>query len=56
MGNFTYLSPRNDNMFFLPDTVHLFYDPNYEHGVFTTDTIPNNCIQVGQEYQFRYNH
>ena len=23
--------------------------------VFTTDTIPNNCIQIGQNYQFPYN-
>ena len=52
-GKYTLLGIHTDR---LPDTVHLFYDPNYEHGVFTTDTIPNNCIQVGQEYQFRYNH
>ena len=52
-GKYTLLGIHTDR---LPDTVHLFYDPNYEHGIFTTDTIPNNCIQVGQEYQFRYNH
>lgn len=52
-GKYTLLGIHTDR---LPDTVHLFFDPNYEHGVFTTDTIPNNCIQVGQEYQFRYNH
>lgn len=39
----------------LPDTVRLFYDPNYVHGGFTTNTIPNDCIQVGQKYQFQYN-
>ena len=52
-GNYTLLGIYTDR---LPENVHLFYDPNYEHGVFTTDTIPNTCIQVGQEYQFRYNH
>ena len=28
----------------LPDNIDFYYDPNYEHGLFTYDSIPYSCI------------
>lgn len=54
-------NPKNNGIYVLysidlsktPDNVKFFYDPHFQHGVFTQDAIPSNAIQKRQTINIR---